>query len=181
MSETLNETQTTMWTRRSVRNYEPDPIPEKDLNLILEAARRAPTGGNRQRWRMVVVRDADLRARTAEACSGQTWIAQAPVILCVVVEPGQGKVNGAIVLDHAILAATSLGYGTCWIGAYDADAVRTVLGIPAGYGIVNLTPVGIPAESPEYRTRKPPTELFFDETFGSELSYDPEALPDLEG
>ncbi len=180
MNETLNETLQTMWKRRSVRTYKPDPIPEEDLTLILEAARRAPTGGNRQRWRMVVVRDPDLRARTAEACSGQTWMAQAPVILCMVVEPGEGKVNGSIVLDHAILAATSLGYGTCWIGAYDADAVKQVLGIPADYGITNLTPVGVPAESPDIRTRKLPAALFRDETFAAEMSYDPEALPDLE-
>jgi nitroreductase len=180
MNETLNKTLQTMWKRRSVRTYKPDPIPDKDLTLILEAARRAPTGGNRQRWRIVVVRDADLRARTAEACSGQTWMAQAPVILCVVVEPGEGKVNGAIVLDHAILAATSLGYGTCWIGAYDADAVKAVLGIPAGHGVVNLTPVGLPAQSPDFRGRKPPAELFCDQTFAETLTYDPETLPDPE-
>lgn len=176
----MNETLQTMWKRRSIRRYQPDPIPEQDLNLILEAARRAPTGGNRQRWRIIVIRDPKLRKRVANACSGQTWMAQAPVILCMVVEPGEGKVNGAIVLDHAILAATSLGYGTCWIGAFDAGAVRKALKIPAGHGVVNLTPVGVPAESPDYRTRKPPVELFCDQAFGETLTYDPESLPDPE-
>jgi nitroreductase len=180
MNETLNETMKTMWERRSVRTYKPEPIPEEDLNLILEAARRAPTGGNRQKWRMVVIRDPRLRARTAEACSGQTWIAQAPVILCMVALPGEGKVNGAIVLDHAILAATSLGYGTCWIGAYDAHAVKTALKIPEGHTIVNLTPVGVPAESPDFRPHKSPDELFCDGKFSVPLSYDPETLPDAE-
>ena len=47
----MNETLETMWQRRSVRRYRPDPIPEEHLRLILEAARRAPTGANRQNWR----------------------------------------------------------------------------------------------------------------------------------
>jgi nitroreductase len=175
----MNETLKTMWKRRSVRKYQEAELPEEDLKLILEAARRAPTGANRQNWRMVVVRDADLRRRTAEACSGQMWMAQAPVILCMVALPGEGKVNGAIVLDHAILAATSLGYGTCWIGAFDAAKVKAVLGIPDDHDIVNLTPVGISADAPRDRGRKAPAELFRDGDFGNPLDYNPEDLPDL--
>jgi nitroreductase len=160
-----------MWKRRSVRKYRSDPIPEEDLNLILEAARRAPTGSNRQNWRMVVVTDQDLRARTAGACNGQMWMADAAAILCLVTLPGEGKVNGTIVLDHAILAATSLGYGTCWIGAYDETRVKEVLGIPADHGIICLTPVGISADEPRQRPRKPPAELFMRDQFGSPLDY----------
>ena len=162
----MNETLETMWKRRSVRKYKSDPIPDDDLNLILEAARRAPTGGNRQKWRMVVVADPDMRKKTAEACSRQMWMADAAVILCMVTEPGEGKVNGTIVLDHAILAATSLGYGTCWVGAYDEGKVKEVLGIPADYGIVCLTPVGVSSEVPAARPRKEPSELFMKEQFG---------------
>jgi len=169
----MNETLKTMWTRRSIRRYRPDPIPEEDLHLILEAARRAPTGGNRQLWRMVVVTDPELRRKTADACNGQMWMADAPVILCVAIPPGQGKVNGAIVLDHAILAATSLGYGTCWIGAYDPDRVREVLGVPADHDIVNLTPVGLSADQPRVRPRKPPRELFSHNQFEAALDYTP--------
>lgn len=175
----MNATLQTMWKRRSVRKYQDVELPEEDLNLILEAARRAPTGANRQNWRMVVVRDPELRKQTAEACSGQVWMAQAPVILCMVALPGEGKVNGAIVLDHAILAATSLGYGTCWIGAFDAAKVKGVLGIPADHDIVNLTPVGISADEPRDRGRKAPAELFFNGAFGTPLDYNPEDLSDI--
>ena len=85
--------------------------------------------------------------------------------------PGEGQVNGTIVLDHAILAATSLGYGTCWIGAYDGSEVKAVLGIPEDHGIVCLAPVGLAAEQPEVRTRKLPAQLFARERFGSPLDY----------
>lgn len=172
----MNKTLKTIWKRQSIRKYKPDPLPEKDLNLILEAARQAPTGGNRQKWRMVVIHDPEIRQKTAEACNGQTWMAEAPVILCVVALPGAGKVNGAIVLDHAILAATSLGYGTCWIGAYDEDQVKKVLGIPEDYVLVNLTPVGLPDQQPDPRPRKGPSELFFQESFNAPLDYDPETV-----
>jgi len=167
----MNETLETMWRRRSIRKYKSDPIPEKDLNLILEAARRAPTGGNRQKWMMVVITDSDLRKKTATACSNQMWMADAPVILCLVTLPGEGSVNGTIVLDHAILAATSLGYGTCWVGAYDTAKVKELLGIPADHGIVCLTPVGLPDEQPVARPRKPPAELFMRDRFGVPLEY----------
>ncbi len=168
----MNPTLQTMWDRQSIRKYRSDPIPEQDLNLILEAARRAPTGGNRQKWHMVVVTDPEKRALTAQACSNQTWMADAAVILCMVTWPGESKVNGTIVLDHAILAATSLGYGTCWIGAYDEAQVKEALGIPEDYGIVCLTPVGVPDQRPPRRGRKPPSELFMSEQFGDPLDYD---------
>ena len=171
----MNETLRTMWTRQSIRKYLPDPIPEADLNLILDAARRAPTGGNRQNWRMVVVTDPDLRHRIGQACNGQTWVGEAPVVLCLVTLPGEGKVNGTIVLDHAILAATSLGYGTCWIGAHDPAQVKELLGIPDDHGTVCLTPVGIPAQKPARRPRKPPAELFRLDQFDAPLDY---AIPD---
>ncbi|MBL7198825.1 MAG: nitroreductase family protein [Anaerolineae bacterium] len=169
----MNATLETMWNRRSVRKYRSDPIPEEHLNLILEAARRAPTGSNRQNWRLIVVTDPDIRKRTAKACNGQMWMADAPVILCMVVLPGESKVNGTIVLDHAILAATSLGYGTCWIGAYDRTQVKQELGIPADHDTVCLTPVGLPAEQPAARRRKEPQELFSRDRFDAPLDYTP--------
>ena len=167
----MNQTLETMWRRRSIRKYRPDPIPDGDLQLILEAARRAPTGANRQKWRMIVVSDPEVRRRTAEACSNQVWMAEAPVILCLVTLPGSWKVDGTIVLDHAILAATSLGYGTCWVGAFDGPAVREVLGIPPDHDIVCLTPVGLAAEQRKPRPRKSPAELFRVDGFDTVLDY----------
>jgi len=167
----MNDTLKTIEARQSIRKYKSDPIPPDHLHLILEAARLAPTGGNRQKWRMVVVTDPELRRQTAHACNGQDWIASAPAVFCMVTLQGEGQVNGSIGLDHAILAATSLGYGTCWIGAYDATQVKEVLDIPEDHGIVCLTPVGVPAEQPPVRSRKRPAELFMKDRFGVPLDY----------
>jgi nitroreductase len=119
------------------------------------------------------VTDAEQRSKTAEACSGQMWMADAAAILCMVILPGEDKVNGTIVLDHAILAAASLGYGTCWIGAFDPAKVKEVLGIPADHDLVCLTPLGVPAEQPGARPRKRPSQLFMRDRFGSPLDYTP--------
>ena len=127
----------------------------------MEAARRAPTGGNRQKWRMIVVKAPDLKEKTAEACNRQMWVADAPVILCLITEPGEGKVNGTIVLDHAILAATSLGYGTCWMtGPLIArEAIERVLGVEKPERIVALIPLGVTASPTEELPRKPFEEI----------------------
>jgi nitroreductase len=168
----LNPTLQTMWQRQSIRKYQPEPVPAADLHLILEAARRAPTGSNRQNWQMIVVTDEALRREVAAACMNQTFIGDAGAILVLVKLPEQGDTNGAIVLDHAILAATSLGYATCWIGAIDREKLGELLGLPAGYAVQNVTPVGIAADTPERRPRKAPEALFMDQRYGQPLSYE---------
>ena len=67
--------------RRSVRKYKPDEIPEDVLDKLLNAMRLAPSGKNRQPWKFIVVRDKATKAKLAEACNGQKWIAEAPVVI----------------------------------------------------------------------------------------------------
>jgi nitroreductase len=68
-----------------------------------------------------------------------------------------------IALEHMVLAATALGYGTCWIGAFDEDAVKRLLKIPAKMKVVALLPIGIPNETSASRPRKKLSEIFFKE------------------
>ncbi|MBM3473121.1 MAG: nitroreductase [Armatimonadetes bacterium] len=157
-------------TRRSIRKYLPDPVSEEALATVLEAARLAPTACNNQPVRLVVVKDAGLREKLIDACKGQKFVGQAPVVLvgCALEADSYPKQAGwmntfaidtAIVFDHLTLAATALGLGTCWIGAFDEQAVREVLGIPAEWRVVCLTPLGTPAESPDPRPRKALEEI----------------------
>jgi len=67
--------------RRSIRKYQPKPLPEEDLRKILEAGRQAPSAGNRQPWHFIVVEDPQEKRALAEACSGQTWMAEAGAII----------------------------------------------------------------------------------------------------
>jgi nitroreductase len=65
-------------------------------------------------------------------------------------------VDLSIAVDHMTLAARDLGLGTCWIGAFDQDKARAVLGIPASVQIIALLPLGYPTEWPPARQRKAP-------------------------
>lgn len=161
--------------RRSIRRYQKEDIPKEDLFKILEAARCAPSAANRQPWHFVVVINPEVKLALARACNGQVWMADAGAIICGLGSPEISEkwyaVDVAIAMQSLILAATALGYGTCWIGAFDEDAVREVLQIPSNWRVVALTPVGVPAESPAQRPRKAFPEVFSIDGFGNPLNW----------
>jgi len=144
-------------TRRSVRSYKPDEIPEDVLNRVLDAARVAPSGHNRQPWKYVLVKKPEGKKKIATLCGGQPWIADAPI---VVVACGldfkynrggyMGElsflIDSAIGLTHLVLAARAEGLGTCWIGEFDNEAIKEFLDIPPGWSVAAVTPIGYPKE-----------------------------------
>jgi nitroreductase len=154
--------------RRSIRKYKDRPVEEGKLNRVLEAGRLAPSAGNRQEWKYVVVRDAAVRRQLIEAANGQQFVGEAPVCLvCCAVDGehvmscGQASypIDVAISVDHMTLAAVEEGLGTCWIGAFKEPAVRKLLGIPEKVRVVALLPLGYPDAEPRPRQRKPLTEI----------------------
>ena len=165
---------TAITERRSVRKYEAKPIPDKDLRTILESGRLAPSAANRQPWHFVVIRDSDQKRELSEVCSGQTWMADAAVIIAGVGKPSVSEkwypVDVAIAMQNMILAAAALGYGTCWIGAFDEDRVKSLLAIPDDLHVVALTPVGVPADQPEPRPRQEMSEFVSLDKYGQEFS-----------
>jgi len=155
-------------SRYSVRSYVNKPVEQEKLDRILDAARQAPSGSNRQPWKLVVVRDAETRKKLVPACSNQEFVGQAPVVIagvglmpdrimsCGV--PGD-PVDVAIALEHVALAATAEGLGTCWIGSFHQDQIRALLGIPANAKVIEVMTLGYPADHPRPKTRKPMKEL----------------------
>lgn len=155
--------------RYSVRAYKPDPVEEAKLTQVLEAARLAPTAANRQPFQLIV---AHVKSRESELqrVYGRRWFVQAPLVICACGIPDQGWVRAAdgvnyttmdvaIVFDHLILAAASLGLGTCWVAAFDPVAAREVFGLPSGVEPIALTPLGYPADQPLPKERKPLEKL----------------------
>lgn len=146
--------------RRSIRKYKPDPIPKEKLDYVLEATRMAPSWGNRQCWRFVVVADPAKR----KAIAARDWIAGAPAIVVGCADPNMSgnrfdqpyyMLDVGIAMEHLILAAAEVGLGTCWIGdQFDEDTVKQVLDIPQGIRVVALTPLGYPDEAPAAKDRK---------------------------
>ena len=165
--------------RRSCRAYKPGRVPDEHLSTILEAGRYAPSAGNTQPWRFVTARNPELKEEIAEACSEQYWMADADIILTGIGAPEESRghedwkwypVDVAIAMQNMILAATALGYGTCWIGAFDQQQVKQLLNIPPEMHIIALAPIGIPDDVHEAPPRKSWDVLFSGETYGSRLS-----------
>ena len=153
-------------TRRSIRKYKSEPIPEEKLRTILEAARLAPSAGNRQPWRFIVIQNTERKKALAKVANNQTFL-DASAIIVATGDPDVStrwyEKDPMIALEHIVLAATALGYGTCWIGAFDEDAIKHLLKIPTNVKVIALLPIGIPDETPAPRPRKEFSEIFFKE------------------
>ena len=144
--------------RHSVRTYRPDPVPDELITRCLEAARSAPSWRNGQCWRFVVVREATtIQQFAAQRVYGypiNSWLRGAPVVVVACAEPGESGQHGdlpywavdvAIAMEHLVLAATAQGLGTCWIGGFNEESVRGLIGAPPRVRIVAYTPLGYPA------------------------------------
>ncbi len=168
--------------RRSIRRYKPYDIPETDLAKILDAARLAPSTNNSQSWRFIVVKDPQTIAFLAQPPQ-QRFIANANAIIVVLGEQQTSCCPGnrarwhvqdpMIATEHLVLAATALGYGTCWIAAYESrppefiQEVKSKLAIPENADIVVFVALGVPDEDPGSRPRRPLEEIAFAGKYGS--------------
>ncbi len=161
--------------RYSVRRYHPQPVEPEKLGRVLEAARLAPSAGNRQEWRFVVVTDEQARQQLMEAAGGQAFVGQAPVVIAACAETDEGTmmcgqasypIDVAIALEHIALQAVAEGLGTCWVGAFDEAAVKEVLDIPQAIRVVELMPLGYPADQPKPKQRLALDEIVFHEKWG---------------
>jgi nitroreductase len=170
--------------RRAIRRYKEYDIPEEDLKKILEAARLAPSADNSQPWRFIIVKDQKTKELLARP-STQHFIANANAIVVVLGDSSVSCCPRAtwttrdpmIATEHLVLAATALGYGTCWIANYESrpkdwvDEVKRTLKISEHMHIVVLVAIGVPDEKPSPRPRKSLQEICFDEVYGNPLEF----------
>lgn len=162
--------------RRSIRRYKENQVEDEKLNKILEAARIAPSAANRQEWKFIVVKDQEAREKLVDAANGQKFVAQAPITIVAcsteserIMPCGQHAytVDLSIAVSFMILEATELGLGTCWLGAYDEDAVKKILDIPDGIRVPAMFTLGYADENPGPRPRKDLEEISCFETYDS--------------
>jgi len=183
-----------MKTRRSIRKYKDTPVDDNTLELVLEAARWAPSWANTQCWRFIVVRDSSIKVELANALikverddtlvnnPSSEAIKMAPVVIVACAELGKSgyELGGpatdkgnfwymfdvALAMQNLTLAAHSLGVGTVHLGAFDAKKVATILGIPEGFCVVSMAPLGYPDQEPKVRPRKELSEIVFYDKYG---------------
>ncbi|MFH1106038.1 MAG: nitroreductase family protein [Candidatus Aenigmatarchaeota archaeon] len=158
--------------RRSIRAYKPDEISEKDFKMILETANLAPSAGNLQSYEIFVIRDREKKEHLVKAAGEQAFIAQAPVVLVFCACPYKSALkygkrglemyaiqDATISAAFAMLAASSLGIGSVWVGAFEDDKVLDVLENPRNVKPVAIIPFGYPDESPLPGARKRLSEI----------------------
>jgi len=162
-------------SRRSVRAFKKDPLPEGFVEEAVRIGNLAPSAGNLQARDFVVVREEATKRRLAEAALGQDFVAEAPAVVVVCAnarriahygERGRELYmlqDAAAAIENILLYIHSTGLGSCWVGAFDEAAVSGALGLPDWVRPVALLPVGVPAERPARRRRLATSELIHHE------------------
>jgi nitroreductase len=146
--------------RRSVREYTGEPIPREDLETIVDAGRLAASGHNNQPWDFVVVTDRVMIERLKVA---SLWMEQAGAIIAVVMDPSSRwwREDGSAAVENMLIAATALGYGSCWLQGYTMpreEEFKALLGIPREQRLLTLVPIGVPVRWPT-KEKKPLAEV----------------------
>jgi nitroreductase len=167
-------------SRRSIRAFQSTGIEEAKINAILSASQLAPSAGDLQAYKIVVVRHPETKALLAEAAHGQGFIAEAPIALVFFADERRSEdrygrrgatlfclQDATIAAAYAQLAAAAEELGSCWVGAFDDARVAKLLGAPAGLRPVALLPIGYPAEAPSRPARRPLSELVVTERLSS--------------
>ena len=152
-------------SRRSIRSYETKDLPEEVLMQILEAGRQAPSAVNRQPIRFVVVNDNDMMKNLCDNLINR-FVKYAPVAIvgCADVKSLlTGKwavVDTTIAMQNMVIAAWSLGIGSCWVGGCKVKEIKKMLKIPDKWKFVGLLTLGYPAEQPKPRKKKKFERIF---------------------
>lgn len=159
-----------LYKRRSIRSFTGEKMTRSQLDYILEAAVRAPSACNYQSWHFtVVVGDGNIAKLYPEVYRGE-WIKNASAVIVVSVDDeriterfgDRGRdlfalQDTACAMNNILLAAADIDFGGCFIGAFDEDKCREVLGLK--YRPVAIAALGKPTAEPALRERKPMNEV----------------------
>ncbi|OYT42027.1 MAG: nitroreductase [Candidatus Altiarchaeales archaeon ex4484_43] len=147
--------------RRSIRHFSPRDVESDKIDKILEAAKWAPSAGNLQARDLILIKDPKTRDKIATAALNQGFISEAPIVIVVCANRRRsgyrygrrGELlyciqDATASIQNMLLMAHSMGLGSCWVGAFDGEKVREILGIPPEVSPVAIIPIGYPDEIP---------------------------------
>jgi nitroreductase len=155
--------------RASVRDLQPADVPEADLERILDAGRRAPSGRNRQPVDLIVIRDPGTLRQLATA---QSCISDVSLAIAVSADPQKSEFwleDVAASTENMLLAIAALGYASVWIEGTllrEEDKHKELLGVPGGMRLMVVLPVGEPTKTPQQAPKRPLKEVVHWERYG---------------
>ncbi len=153
--------------RRSVREFTGEEVPREALERIVDAGRMAATGHNQQPWDFIVVTD---RGLIEELKIASAWMEKAGAIIAVVLDPSTRWwiEDGSAAVENMLIAATALGYGSCWLEGYTLpreEEFKNLLKVPEHKRLLTLVPIGVPENWPTVE-KKPLSEVLHWERYG---------------
>jgi nitroreductase len=141
--------------RRSIRAYKDIPVEKEKWGKMVIAGNMAPSSGNLQTWRFILMEEADLRKKVASLCYEQTWMEHAPLHIIICADVDQCKKfygdrgehlyaiqNTAAAAENMMLAAADMGLSTCWVGAFDEHRIAQLVQLPSEFRPMIILTVG---------------------------------------
>ncbi len=153
--------------RHSIRAFTDQPVTNELLVKIFEAVKKAPSAGNLQAFDIYLVTKMEHKKALMRASYDQEFLVQAPVVLVFCAVPARSAVrytergetlyciqDATIACTYAMLAATGLGLGSVWVGAFDEETVHRIIDAEPGHRPVAMLPIGYPNAAPRIRPRR---------------------------
>ena len=151
-----NDTLKLIHQRRTIRKFKADDVSDELLEALLDAATVAPSRLDRRPMHYVIIRSKTTKAKLAEALRVRPYIEQAPIVIAVCGDPRVSptwELDASAAIENTLLAATSLGLGTAWVGSKGSElwdramkVMREVAGVPENIDVVSLVCIGYPDE-----------------------------------
>lgn len=176
--------------RFSCRSYLRRRLSEKDIVAILEAGIKAPNAGNLQNWDFIIIKDDETKEKLTKASLNQRWMMQADIFIVICSDSRSSKKyyakrgdmynsqNCAAAIENMLLTATSLKLGSCWVGAFETEAVERALHLPDNIRPEAIITLGYPKDhNPKKRRASLDAVVHFGE-YGNKSS-SKEFLPNL--
>lgn len=168
--------------RRSIRSYIEKPVEFEKIATIIEAGHLAPNAGNVQEWKFLLVTEKEKIKQVANYCLEQYWIASAPVLIIICCDPNKQEVqyglrgvrlysiqDSACAAENMLLAATGLGLGSCWIGAFDEEKIKEIFNIPKQIRVQSVLTFGYSNELPTQQDRSSLESMTYFNEYGMRI------------
>ena len=134
--------------RVAVKGFTPDPVPEPIIKKVLRSGRWAPSQRNRQPWQFIVIRDRQTLKQLGSLTSSGSYIADAPLAIAIVMDNARmPQFDAGRLIENMLLVAWGEGIGTSFVGGFDNEKVKALLGIPESMEFITAMPYGYPTKA----------------------------------